>query len=103
MGTRGEPELFRRRVLLFSAESMGCCAAAETFPGRTDDGGAVVAFVALSMEITDGLGLKVTFRAFRCASVGLHAVAGRRGELSLGSVEAIASGLRRKSPRRLRW
>lgn len=50
----------------------------------------------LSIEITEGFGLKVTFRPFRCASGELGAVAaaeGRSGVLSVVLVEAIANQL----------
>lgn len=97
IGMRGEPELFRRRSLLFRAESIGCCAATEAFPGRTEEGVAAVGrgakFVLPSIDITDGFGLKVTFRAFRCASRELEAAEGRRGVFSLVLVEAIANQL----------
>lgn len=96
-GIRGEPELFLRRSLLFSAESICCCDAAGTLPGRPDGGTPVVGlgevFVLLSIEMTDGLGLKVTFRPFRCASIELGFAVGRRGVVSLVLAEAIVAGL----------
>ena len=51
--------------------------------------------VLLSIEITDGLGLKVTFRPFRCASgeLGAAAAEGRRGVLSVVLAEAIGNQL----------
>ncbi len=97
IGIRGEPELFRRRSLLFNAESMGCCAVTEAFPGRTD-GITVVGrgaeSVLSSIDMTEGFGLKVTFRAFRCASRELEAAEWRRGVFSVVVlVEAIANQL----------
>lgn len=108
MGIRGEPELFLRRSLLFNAESMGCCEAwREAFPGRIEDGIAGVGrgteLVPLSIEITDGFGLKVTFRPFRCVSreLGAAAAEGRRGVLSVVLVEAIGNQLEgQRVPRR---
>jgi len=101
MGIRGEPELFLRRSLLFNAESMGCCCEAwrEAWLGRMDDGVAAAdrgtELALLSIEITDGFGLKVTFRPFRCASgeLGAAAAEGRRGVLSVVLAEAIGNQL----------
>lgn len=108
MGIRGEPELFLRRSLLFSADSMGCCDdCRDAFTGRIEDGVAGVGrwteLELLSIDITDGFGLKVTFRPFRCVSGELGAAAeGRRGVLSVVLVEAIADQLEEQESSQIR-
>jgi hypothetical protein len=66
-GTRGEPWLFRRRSLLFSAESIcGCGEGAFAIPGVTEGSccaDRVAEPVAPPIEMIAGFGLNVTFRA----------------------------------------
>lgn len=91
IGISGEPELFLRLSLLFNADSIGCCGfPAEAVPGGVAGVGRSAEGEPLSIEMTDGLGLKVTFRGFRCASNELTAAEGSRGELSVVELEAIA-------------